>query len=43
MSSADYHGKRVQAVQEEKKKRSNIVTDNDGTHRSRNKYSSKKK
>lgn len=31
------------AVQEEKKKRSNIVTDNDGTHRSSNKYSSKKK
>lgn len=31
------------AVQEEKKKRSNIVTDNDSTHRSSNKYSSKKK
>ena len=31
------------AVQEEKAKRSNIVTDNDGTHRSSKKYSSKKK
>lgn len=31
------------AVQEEKKKRSNIVTDVEGTHRSSKKYSSKKK
>ena len=33
----------VVPVQEEKAKRSNIVTDNDGTHRSSKKYSSKKK
>lgn len=31
------------AVQEEKKNRSNIVTDDEGTHRSSKKYSSKKK
>jgi site-specific DNA recombinase len=31
------------SVQEERMKRSNIVTDHDGTHRSSNKYSSKKK
>jgi hypothetical protein len=31
------------AVQEEKKKRSNIVTDDEGRHRSSRKYSSKKK
>jgi hypothetical protein len=31
------------AVQEEKKKRSNVVTDDSGTHRSNKKYSSKKK
>lgn len=31
------------AVQEAKKKRSNIVTDGDGTHRSCKKYSSKRK
>ena len=30
------------AVQKEKKKRSNIVSDGDGTHRSSKKYSSKK-
>jgi hypothetical protein len=31
------------AVQEEKKRRTNIVTDESGTHRSSKKYSSKKK
>lgn len=31
------------AVQEQRKKRSNIVTDDDGKHRSSKKYSSKKK
>ncbi|WP_242954283.1 recombinase family protein [Clostridium oryzae] len=31
------------AVQEEKKKRSNIITDDHGTHRSSKKYSSKKR
>lgn len=31
------------SVQEEKKKRTNIVTDESGTHRSSKKYSSKKK
>ena len=32
-----------QSVQEEKQKRSNVVTDDAGTHRSSKKYSSKKK
>ena len=31
------------AVQEERAKRSNVVTDDDGTHRSSKKYSSKRK
>lgn len=31
------------AVQDEKKMRSNVVTDDDGTHRSNKKYSSKRK
>lgn len=31
------------AVQDAKKKRSNVVTDDNGTHRSNKKYSSKKK
>ncbi len=32
-----------QSIQEKKKKRSNIVTDDDGTHRSSKRYSSRKK